>query len=48
VIDDPAQLRRSVRALTALDLDVILVGDGAPVLAEAGARLRELVESFAA
>ena len=48
VMDDPAQLRRSVRALTALDLDVILVGDGAPVLAEAGARLRELVESFAA
>jgi glyoxylase-like metal-dependent hydrolase (beta-lactamase superfamily II) len=48
VMDDPAQLRRSVRALTALDLDVILVGDGAPVLADAGARLRDLVESFAA
>ena len=48
VMDDPAQLRRSVRALTALELDVILVGDGAPVLAEAGARLRELVASFAA
>jgi glyoxylase-like metal-dependent hydrolase (beta-lactamase superfamily II) len=48
VMDDPAQLRRSVRALTTLDLDVILVGDGAPVLADASARLRELVESFAA
>jgi glyoxylase-like metal-dependent hydrolase (beta-lactamase superfamily II) len=48
VMDDPAELRRSVRALTALELDVVLVGDGAPVLAEAGARLRELVASFAA
>ena len=48
VMDDPAQLRRSVRALTALDIDVILVGDGAPVLADAAARLRDLVESFAA
>jgi glyoxylase-like metal-dependent hydrolase (beta-lactamase superfamily II) len=48
VMDDPAQRRRSVRALTALDLDVILVGDGAPVLADAGARLRDLVETFAA
>ena len=48
VMDDPAQLRRSVRALTALDLDVILVGDGAPLLGDAGARLSDLVESFAA
>jgi glyoxylase-like metal-dependent hydrolase (beta-lactamase superfamily II) len=48
VMDDPAELRRSVRALTALELDVVLVGDGAPVLAEAGARLRELVATFAA
>jgi glyoxylase-like metal-dependent hydrolase (beta-lactamase superfamily II) len=48
VMDDPGQLRRSVRALAALDLDVILVGDGAPVVADAGARLRDLIESFAA
>jgi glyoxylase-like metal-dependent hydrolase (beta-lactamase superfamily II) len=48
VMDDPAELRRSVRALAALELDVILVGDGASVLADAGARLRELVASFAA
>jgi len=48
VMDDPQQLRRSVRALTALDLDVILVGDGVPVLSDAGARLRELVAGFPA
>src|SRR6185503_6464677 len=46
VMDDPARLRASVRALAALDLDVLLVGDGVPILAEAGARLRELVATF--
>lgn len=46
VMDDPARLRASVRALAALDVDVLLVGDGAPILAEAGARLRELVATF--
>ena len=42
VMDDPARLRASVRALAALDVDTMLVGDGVPVLRDAGARLREL------
>jgi glyoxylase-like metal-dependent hydrolase (beta-lactamase superfamily II) len=46
VMDDPARLRASVRALAELDVEVLLVGDGAPILAGAGARLRELVASF--
>jgi glyoxylase-like metal-dependent hydrolase (beta-lactamase superfamily II) len=46
VMDDPAQLRASVAALTKLDVDVLLPGDGAPILREAGARLRELVAAF--
>jgi glyoxylase-like metal-dependent hydrolase (beta-lactamase superfamily II) len=48
VMDDPARLRASVRALADLDLEVILVGDGAPILRAAGARLRELVATFPA
>jgi glyoxylase-like metal-dependent hydrolase (beta-lactamase superfamily II) len=46
VLDDPPRLRASLRALAALDLDVVLPGDGAPILAGAGARLRELVATF--
>jgi glyoxylase-like metal-dependent hydrolase (beta-lactamase superfamily II) len=46
VMDDPARLRDSVRALSALDLDTVLTGDGVPILHDAGARLRELVASF--
>jgi len=46
VMDDPARLRDSVRALSALDLDIVLPGDGVPLLHDAGARLRELVASF--
>ena len=46
VMDDPAQLRASVAALAKLDVDVLLPGDGAPILREAGARLRELVAGF--
>lgn len=48
VMDDPPRLRASVAALTALDVDVLLPGDGAPILRDAGARLRELVASFPA
>ena len=48
VMDDPALLRASLRALAALDVDVLLPGDGVPILADAGARLRELVASFTA
>lgn len=48
VMDDPARLRRSVRALVALDADVLLPGDGVPILRDASARLRELVATFPA
>lgn len=48
VMDDPERLRESIRTLTALDLDAILVGDGVAILEDAGARLRELVASFPA
>jgi glyoxylase-like metal-dependent hydrolase (beta-lactamase superfamily II) len=46
VMDDPPRLRASVRTLAALDVDVLLPGDGQPILADAGARLRELVATF--
>jgi glyoxylase-like metal-dependent hydrolase (beta-lactamase superfamily II) len=46
VMDDPAQLRASVRRLLALDFDTLLVGDGAPILAGAKDRLRALVDTF--
>jgi glyoxylase-like metal-dependent hydrolase (beta-lactamase superfamily II) len=46
VMDDPAQLRRSVRKLLGLEFDVLLFGDGTPILEGAKARLTELVESF--
>jgi glyoxylase-like metal-dependent hydrolase (beta-lactamase superfamily II) len=46
VMDDPAQLRASLRTLAELDVDVVLTGDGVPILRDARARLRELVASF--
>src|SRR5256712_14000791 len=46
VMDDPPLLRASVAALAALEVEVLLPGDGAPILRDAGVRLRELVESF--
>jgi glyoxylase-like metal-dependent hydrolase (beta-lactamase superfamily II) len=46
VMDDPPRLRASVRALAALDLETVLVGDGESILGDAGARLRELAGSF--
>ncbi len=48
VMDDPAQLRTSVRALLGLDFDALVVGDGVPILAGARERLRELVDGFPA
>jgi len=48
VMDDPPRLRASVEALTGLEIETVLVGDGAPVLRDAGARLRELVATFPA
>jgi glyoxylase-like metal-dependent hydrolase (beta-lactamase superfamily II) len=48
VMDDPARLRQSVRALAAIDFDTLLVGDGTPILHDARARLLELVQTFPA
>ena len=46
VVDDPARLRESVTALLALDFDILLPGDGEPILQNAKGRLKELVDSF--
>jgi glyoxylase-like metal-dependent hydrolase (beta-lactamase superfamily II) len=46
VLDDAAALRRSVRRLLELDFDILLPGDGAPILADARSRLAELVATF--
>jgi glyoxylase-like metal-dependent hydrolase (beta-lactamase superfamily II) len=46
VMDDPPQLRASVRRLLELDFDALLVGDGLPIRTGARARLAELVASF--
>jgi len=48
VMDDPARLRASLRALASLDIDTLLLGDGVPILGGAATRLRELVASFPA
>ena len=48
VLDDPARLRGSVAALAELEVDVLLPGDGEPILRDAGNRLRELVATFPA
>ena len=46
VVDDPPRLRDSARELLALDFDILLVGDGVPILQGAKERLRELVNTF--
>jgi len=46
VVDDPLRLRDSARGLLALDFDILLVGDGVPILDSANERLRELVDTF--
>jgi glyoxylase-like metal-dependent hydrolase (beta-lactamase superfamily II) len=46
VVDDPVRLRESVRALLALDFDILLPGDGVPILQNARERLENLVDSF--
>jgi glyoxylase-like metal-dependent hydrolase (beta-lactamase superfamily II) len=48
VVDDPLGLRKSVSALLKLDLDVLLLGDGEPILNAGNQRLKELVASFPA
>jgi hypothetical protein len=45
-MDDPLQLRESVRNLLDLDFDTLLVGDGEPILEGAKLKLEELVERF--
>ena len=47
LLDDPARLRRSVRGFLDLDFEIMLVGDGEPILNDAKARLAELVDGFA-
>jgi glyoxylase-like metal-dependent hydrolase (beta-lactamase superfamily II) len=46
VVDDPRRFRESARALLALDFDILLVGDGAPILQSAKERLQELIQTF--
>jgi len=46
VVDDPARFRDSARNLLDLDFDILLVGDGVPILQSAKEQLRALVESF--
>ena len=46
VMDDPVRLRQSVRKLLELEFDTLLFGDGVSILANAKARLRDLVETF--
>ena len=46
VVDDPPRLRDSARGLLALDFDILLVGDGVPILGGAKERLRQLVKTF--
>lgn len=48
VIDDVTQLRASVRALLALDVATVLVGDGESIVSRARDPLHELVGSFPA
>ena len=46
VIDDMAALQESLRALSALEPEILLVGDGVPILKGAAAALRALTASF--
>lgn len=46
VMDAPGQLRRSLRTLPTENLQIVLTGDGEPILADAAVRLRELIATF--
>ncbi len=48
VMDDPPQLRASVKKLLDLDVDAILVGDGVPITAGARRQLEQLIDGFPA
>lgn len=45
-LDDPARLRSSVRRLLELDFELLLVGDGVPILSDARACLAALAATF--
>jgi glyoxylase-like metal-dependent hydrolase (beta-lactamase superfamily II) len=47
VIDDLPALQESLRRLAGLPVQILLVGDGAPILQNGGEALRALVRSFA-
>ena len=47
-LDEPKRLHESLRALLDVDFDILLLGDGVPILEHAKARLEELVASFPA
>ena len=47
VMDDPAQLRASLRRLLDLDFDTVLVGDGVAIREGGRERLSELIAEFA-
>ncbi|MGH7899130.1 MAG: hypothetical protein ACREQQ_14335 [Candidatus Binatia bacterium] len=48
VMDDPTRLRASLRRIVAeIDFDVLLVGDGTPILADGRRALEALVAGFA-
>ena len=46
VMDNPSQLKQSIRKLLELNFDTMLVGDGVPILIEAKSRLKDLVATF--
>ena len=46
LMDDPARLRQSLRHLPTENVEIVLTGDGTPILQDAGARLHELVATF--
>jgi glyoxylase-like metal-dependent hydrolase (beta-lactamase superfamily II) len=46
VMDDPVQLKQSLRAVLALGFDTLLMGDGSSILSHGKDRLNELVASF--
>jgi len=46
VMDDATLIKNNVRNLLNLDFDILLVGDGAPILQDAKAQLKELAETF--
>jgi glyoxylase-like metal-dependent hydrolase (beta-lactamase superfamily II) len=46
VMDDPRQLRASLRNIPTESVEIVLPGDGEPILHDAAARLHELIATF--